>query len=137
MAVAQKPLLLIQARNLTTGLALPAMLTDDEGTLIYFNDAAGALLGQRYEDVGQVPREEWAREYGPFDDDDRPLAADLLPLAKALRGGRPAQGRFRARLGDRGLQEVEVSALPLVEAGEYEGSLVVFWPVEDAAEGTT
>lgn len=137
MAVAQKPLLLIQARNLTTGLALPAMLTDDEGTVIYFNDAAGALLGRRFEDVGQMPREEWAREYGPFDDDDRPLAADSLPLAKALRDGRPAQGRFRARLGDRGLQEVEVSALPLVESDEYEGSLVVFWPVEEAAEGTT
>jgi PAS domain-containing protein len=134
MAVAQKPLLLIQARNLTTGLELPALLTDDEGTMLYFNEAAGALLGRRFEDVGQKPREEWAREYGPFDDDDRPIAADSLPLAKALRGGRPAQGRFRARLGEQGLREVEVSALPLVEADEYEGSLVVFWPVEDAAD---
>jgi hypothetical protein len=35
------------------------------------------------------------------------------------------------------LREVEVSALPLLEPGNFEGALVVFWPVEDAASGMT
>jgi PAS domain-containing protein len=127
-----KPLLLIQARNLITNLALPAFLTDTDGALLFFNDAAAAQLGRPFEEVGRLPREEWAREFGPYDDDGHPLAADELPLGRALMEGRPAQGRFRARL-DGELREVEVSALPLLEPGYFEGALLAFWPVEDAA----
>lgn len=136
MAVKQQPLLLIQARNLITDLALPALLTDEEGRLLFYNEAAGALLGRRFEEVGPLNRDEWAHEYGPFDAEGRAIAADSLPLGKALRGGRPAQGSFMVRLGERGLQEVEVSALPLVDIDRYDGSLILFWPVEDAAPGT-
>ncbi len=137
MAVEHQPLLLIQARNLITNLALPAFLTDPDGRLLFFNDAAAAVLGRRFEEVGQLPQEVWARDIGPFDDQGRPLADGSLPLAMALRNGHPAQGRFHVRLGESGLREVEVSALPLLEPGFYEGALVVFWPVEDAAPETT
>jgi PAS domain-containing protein len=135
MAVEHQPLLLIQARNLITNLALPAFLTDPDGRLLFFNDAAAEVLGRRFEEVGQLPQDEWAREIGPYGDDGTPLAVDSLPLARALRDGHPAQGRFRARL-ETGLREVEVSALPLLEPGFYEGALVVFWPIEDAAPET-
>jgi PAS domain-containing protein len=137
VSVQHQPLLLVQARNLITNLALPALLTDPEGRLLFFNDAAAALLGRSFEEVGRLSREEWAREVGPFDEEGQPLAADSLPLAGALRGGRPAQGRFRARLGESGMTEVELSALPLLEPGNFEGALVVFWPVEAAAPDTT
>lgn len=137
MTVKHQPLLLIQARNLITSLALPAFLADPDGRLLFFNDAAAALLGRRFEEVGPLPQEEWAREIGPFDEDGTPLATDHLPLATALREGHPAQGRFHIRLGEDGLREVEVSALPLLEPDFYEGALVVFWPVEDAAPETT
>ena len=136
MPVRQQPLLLIQARNLITDLALPALLTDDEGRLLFYNEAAGALLGRRFEEVGPMDRDQWAHEYGPFDDEGRALAADSLPLGKALRSGRPAQGDFRVRLGDAGLKRVEVSALPLIDNQRFDGSMIVFWPVEDAAPGT-
>ncbi len=137
MTVQHQPLLLIQARNLITNLALPAFLTDPDGQLLFYNDAAAELLGRRFEEVGRLAQEEWAHQVGPFDEQGRPIATDSLPLASALREGHPAQGRFHASLGEQGLKEVEVSALPLVEPGNYEGALVVFWPVEDAASGTT
>lgn len=133
-AVQHQPLLLIQARNLITNLALPAFLTDPDGRLLFFNDAAAELLGRRFEEVGPLPRDEWAREIGPFDDQGRPLATDHLPLATALREGHPAQGRFHLRVGGRDLREVEVSAVPLVEPSNHEGALVLFWPVEAAPE---
>ena len=119
-----KPLLLVQARNLITNLALPALLTDADGQLLFFNDAAAALLGRGFEEVGRLPREDWAREVGPFDDQGRALLADSAPIVSALRSGRPAHGRFRARLGEAGVAEVEVSALPLLEPGHFEGALV-------------
>jgi PAS domain-containing protein len=137
VAVDYQPLLLIQARNLITSLALPAFLADPDGRLLFFNDAAAAVLGRRFEEVGQLPQEEWAREIGPFDEDGTPLAVDNLPLATALREGHPAQGRFQVRLAEGVMREVEVSALPLLEPDFYEGALVVFWPVEDAAPETT
>lgn len=137
MADEHQRLLLVQARNLITNLALPAVLTDPQGRLLFFNDAAGVILGRRFEEVGRLPREEWAPQIGPFDEQGRPVATDSLPLGVALRSGRPAQGRFRVRFGDGDLRDVEVSAIPLVEPGYYEGVLLVFWPVEDAATGST
>ena len=128
-------LLLVQARNLITNLALPAVLTDADGQLLFFNDAAAVLLGRRFEEVGRQAREEWAQEIGPFDDHGRPVATDHLPIANALRSGRPAQGRFHLRLAG-GQQEVEVSALPLIEPEFLEGVLLVFWPIEQAAPGS-
>ncbi|MDX6642911.1 MAG: hypothetical protein QOD76_873 [Solirubrobacteraceae bacterium] len=138
MAADAQPLLLVQARNLITNLALPALLTDTDGGLLFFNDAAAAELGRGFEEIGPLPRDEWAREVGPFDDEGKPIAADGLPLGRALREGRPAQGRFHVRLGaEAEPQEVEVTALPLLEPGNFEGALLIFWRVEQAAPGTT
>jgi PAS domain-containing protein len=136
MAVQSQRLLIVQARNLITNLALPAALTDAEGQLLFFNDAAGELLGRRFEEVGRLSREDWAREIGPFDDQGRAVATDELPIANVVNTGRPAQGRYHLRLDRQELREVEVSALPLAEPGFLEGVLLVFWPVEHAAVGS-
>ena len=42
---AQKPLELILARNLLSSISTPAFLVSDHGTLMFYNEAAGALLG--------------------------------------------------------------------------------------------
>lgn len=128
------PLLLIQARNLITNLALPAFLTDPEGTLLYFNDAAAVVLGRRFEEVGPLLREEWGREIGPFDGAGQPLAVDHAPLAQALRTGKPTHARVWIRFREEEVRQVDVSVLPLLEPGHFEGALVAFWPVEDGAE---
>jgi len=127
-----KPLLLIQARNLITNLALPGFLTDRDGGLLFFNDAAAEFLGQGFEEVGPLPRERWARQFGPFDDDGCPLAADNHPFARSLRDGRPVQGRFRLALGSDKPEQVELSAIPMLDPDHFEGALIVFWPVEAA-----
>ena len=92
VAVDHQPLLLIQARSLITNLALPAILVDPDGRLLFFNDAAAVLLRCRFEEVGRLAQEEWAREIGPFDEAGKPLAVDHQPLAMALQEGHPAQG---------------------------------------------
>jgi PAS domain-containing protein len=131
--VTPKPLLLVQARNLITNLALPGFLTDRDGGLLFFNDAAAEVLGRRFEEVGPLPRERWAREIGPFDEEGCPLATDDHPFAQVLRSGRPALGRFRFNLGDGSLREVEVSAIPMLVPEHFEGALIMFWLVEDSA----
>lgn len=136
MSTVAQPLLLIQARNLISNLALPALLIGRDGGLLFFNEAAAAVLGRAFEEVGRLSRDEWAHDIGPFDGEGRPLAADHLPIAQAVVRGQPAQGRFCVRLKE-GMHDVEVSALPLVEPRQYEGALIVFWPVERAEPGTT
>jgi PAS domain-containing protein len=128
------PLTLILARNLAENVRLAAFLTDVEGSLVFFNETAGELVGAPFEEVGPLAQEEWAERFGPFDADGQPAALDSLPLALTVREGRPSQGRFHVRTASDALLEVEVSALPLIAADGFHGALVLFWPAVQAAE---
>jgi PAS domain-containing protein len=124
----QKPLELILARNFLTSLSTPAFLVDESGTLIFYNEAAGAMLGISFEEAGRMPAEEWLQAVGPFDDDGEPLPLEEIPTTKALRQGHPAHGRFEIRSvrGDR--FDIESSALPIVTEGGQPGAMILFWP---------
>ena len=50
----QKPLELILARNLMSALSTPAFLVDEGGILVFYNEAAGMLLGKSWEELGTV-----------------------------------------------------------------------------------
>jgi PAS domain-containing protein len=104
---------------------------DPDGVLVFFNDAAGELIGRRFEDVGRLRREEWAAEFGPFDAFDKLIPPDELPTTLALRKGLPAHGRFRVRARDE-MVEMDVSALPLSTADGFKGAIVALWPVNHA-----
>ena len=61
----QKPIELILARNLLSSLTTPAFLVDEIGALVFFNEAAGVLVGRRFEETGQMEASVWVREFGP------------------------------------------------------------------------
>ena len=124
--VAEQPLELILARNLVSIVSLAALLVDVDGRIVFFNDAAAEIVGSPFEEIGTLSRDEWNARYGPFDDRGNPLVADELPLAVAVREGRPAYARFRVR-GERGLMEVEAGALPLLGPAGYHGAMIFFW----------
>jgi PAS domain-containing protein len=124
---AQKPLELILARNLLTSLSTPAFLVDVSGALIFYNEAAGALLGISFEESGRMPAEEWSHAVGPFGDEGSPIPIEELPTTKALRQGRPAHGGFRVRSVKGEEYEIESTALPIVADGGQEGAMIFFW----------
>jgi PAS domain-containing protein len=125
--MATQPVEQILARNLVSGITLAAFLVDPDGVLLFFNDAAGELIGRRFEEVGRLRREEWSSEFGPFDEFGKLMPTDSLPLTVALREGLPAHDRFRVSVADDELVEVDVSALPLATADGFKGAIVVFW----------
>jgi PAS domain-containing protein len=125
--MASQPLELILARNLISGITLSAFLVDPDGVLVFFNDAAGELVGRRFDEVGRLRREEWSSEFGPFDEFGKLMPTEDLPLTIALRQGLPAHDRFRVSSRDDELIEVDVSALPLSTADGFKGAIVVFW----------
>jgi PAS domain-containing protein len=123
-----RPLQLILARNLLSSLSTPAFLVDAAGNLLFFNEAAGALLGRRYEETGQMAALEWTATFGPFDDDGRPIPYDQVPLTHALRGNRPSHGGYRIRSAGGVEHAIEASALPLIGDQNFHGAIVIFWP---------
>lgn len=130
-----QPVELILARNLISAVELAGFIVASDGVVVFFNDAAGKLIGRRFEEVGRLDRHQWTSEFGPFDEFGQLLPTDSLPLTEALREGLPANGRFHVRVRDEELIEVEVSALPLVTANGFQGAMVVFWHATDDHDG--
>lgn len=128
----QKPLQLILARNLLTSLSTPAFLVDEAGALVFFNEAAGELLGKRFEEVGGLSGEDWIALFGPFDAAGEPMRLEEVSLTRQLRSGRPAHDSFHIRAFDGELHDMEVSALPIVTADKdtSRGAMIFFWPAE-------
>jgi PAS domain-containing protein len=131
----QRPLELILARNLMSALSTPAFLVDEGGLLVFYNEAAGVLLGKRFEELGTVGPGEWGSLFGPFDEAGEPIPYDELPLVVAVRNGRPAHAEFAIRAADGALHPVEVSAFPILTPHGSQGAIAVFWPAEDGDSG--
>jgi PAS domain-containing protein len=126
-----RPLELILARNLLTSLTTPAFLIDADGEVAFYNEAAGTLLGRRFEDSGPLSAEQWTRTFGPVDDAGEPIPFTELPLTRRLSRNRPAHDRFALRPLDGGHRLIEASALPILGSGGYRGAIVVFWPADE------
>ena len=131
----QRSLELILARNLLSSISTPAFLVDADGVLVFYNEAAGGLLGRRFEEAGKMSAEEWGAAFGPFDNHGQPIPFERLPLTIALREGRPAHAShcIHSHTGEQ--HDIEVSALPLVSTdGGFRGALAIFWPMAEAQE---
>jgi PAS domain-containing protein len=131
----QKPLELILARNLIAALSTPAFLVDEGGLLVFYNEAAGALLGKGFEEVGTVGPQEWGALFGPFGENGEPIPYDELPLVLAVRDDRPAHAELESRAAGGERRRIEASAFPIQTAHGTRGAIAVFWPTSpDGAE---
>ena len=90
----QKPIELILLRHLADRLALPVILVDNAGNLVFFNPAAEALLGIADDWTEEAPFEEIAPHYCPTDAEGRPVSPEQMPVVVALRERRPQQARL-------------------------------------------
>jgi len=133
--VTQRPLELILARNLMSALSTPAFLVDEGGLLVFYNEAAGMLLGKRFEELGTVGPQEWGSLFGPFDESGAPIPYDDLPIVRAIRAGRPAHAEMTVRSTDGTEHDVEVSAFPILTAHGSQGAIAVFWPSLASSNG--
>jgi PAS domain-containing protein len=129
MTPSQKPLELILARNLLTSISTPSFLVDGAGTMVFYNEAAAALLGRSFEEAGQMTAEEWLATFGPFTREGDTLELDEISLTQAIQDGQPAHGSFRIRTARNDQQTVEAAAFPLVaSANGSSGAMIMFWP---------
>ena len=127
MASEEPALQMILARNFIAAIMTPVFIVDPDGRMTFFNEAAGHLIGRRFEETGRLTREEW-NEIGPVDEGGRPVPSDRRPMTVALREGRPAHGRFRMKTDQGILMDVDTSAVPLMAGDESLGAIVAFVP---------
>jgi PAS domain-containing protein len=132
----QKPLELILARNLLTSISTPAFLLDSDAAVVFYNEAAAALLGRSFEDAGRMSAEQWTAAFGPFDSDGAPIEVDSLAPTEAIRAGRPAHGKFTIRAADGKRVAIEASAFPIVASEEgSSGAMIFFWALSGNGGG--
>ena len=132
----QKPLELILARNLLTSISTPAFLLDDEAAVVFYNEAAGALLGRSFEETGRMEAEQWTRAFGPFDRQGNPVEVDALATTDAIRHGRPTHASFTIRSAGGEQRTIEASAFPIVASEEgSSGAMILFWPLSENGDG--
>ena len=128
----QRPLELILARNLLASLSTPAFLVNQPGDIIFYNDAAGVLLGRRFEETGAMPAQDWLNAFGPVDENGDPIPLEEQPLTLALRAGRPGHAHHRIRSLGGDERQVEVSGVPVIGADGFQGAMIFFWVADGA-----
>ena len=126
--MSQRRVEVILTRMLASYLATPMLVIDPQGTLLYFNEAAEALLGKRFEETGEVPAYQWHTILSATNRHGVPLSAEQLPLMETLTTRLPAFGNFWIRKSGDEQRHVEAMALPLIGAGDGElGAVVILW----------
>lgn len=106
-------------------------ITDAVGNLLFYNVAAEAVLGVRFDEAGEMPAEQLDDLFETENLDGSPMPAEELPLLKALTTWTPSHGPVRIRAHDRIWREIEVTAIPLIGEGERRlGALAMFWELE-------
>lgn len=121
----QRNLVLILARSFASHLATAVFLVDAQGSVIYFNEAAERLLGQRFVEGHGMTALEYTKLFEPTD-----LQGNRIPVFETPLGVRrePAHAELTLRGADGVVRPIEATAFPLLaHAGEPVGAIAIFW----------
>jgi PAS domain S-box-containing protein len=129
--MAQQPIELILFRQLATSLAVPVVLVDPDGDIVFINEAAERVLGIRLEDFDVLAFATWTTAFHPRNAAGKLMKADELPLVTAVRERRPAHGPLVIYGADGIERTIEVTAFPLEGGrGRLLGGVEMFWETE-------
>lgn len=124
----QKSLALIRAREVATNLAIPMVVLDPDGTIVFFNRSAESLFGRPFEEAGELPAGEWAASFTPEEADGTPIPMRDLPAGVALTRRTPNHRSIHYRDPQGVRHEIEVTAFPLMgREGELYGAVTIVW----------
>jgi PAS domain-containing protein len=123
-----EPVEVILLRQWASYLNLPIWIMDDRGSLIFYNEAAEALIGRRFEESGEIAVEDLAAVFSTRDETGAPLGPGDLPISVALMERRPSHRRLLFEGLDGRQRLVEITAFPITGlAGRSHGAVAIFW----------
>ena len=115
-------------RQLASYLAIPIFIVGPDENLLFYNEAAGVLVGRRYDEVGAIALRELSTRFHVVAEDGSPLATDELAITGALRDRRPGHDRVKFEALDGTWRTVEATAFPLDgQGGRHLGAVAIFW----------
>ena len=119
---------IILMRQLASYLAVPIFIVDVEGSVLFYNEPAEAIVGGRFDETGQLTLKELSDRMAVTTDDGEPVPLQHLPLATALEKRRAAHQGFWIRGLDGVSRRIEVTAFPLEgQGGRHLGAVAIFW----------
>lgn len=121
---------LILARQLASSLAMPIVIVDAAGVLIYWNEPAELLLGIRFEETGEIPAHVWRQQFAVSDAERQLIPQQEWPLVIALTQQRPVSRTIWIRTPSGSWRQVNWTSVPFIaQGGEFLGVQSVFWEV--------
>jgi PAS domain-containing protein len=124
----QQPIEIILLRRWASHMAMPVWIAGEKGELLYYNEPAEELLGQRFDEAGEMPLRDLPSIFHVSAPDGEPLGPADLPLAKALNERQPAHQRVRITALDGATRLLDITEVPLlVQGGTYLGAMALFW----------
>ncbi|MGH2453713.1 MAG: PAS domain-containing protein [bacterium] len=122
----------IMMRHLAGYLAMPILLFDPEGNLLYYNKPAEAIYGRPLAE-SEMRSEGWVRTIPLFDEDGSPIPPHARPMTVALKEHHPVHRRLRISDLEGASRRIESTAFPLEGQGRRGlGGVVIFWELEPA-----
>lgn len=124
------PIQIILLRQLGGYLSVPMFLVDPKGDLLFYNEPAEVILGQRFDETGAMSADKWSSAFIPVDEGGDPVPPENLPLMISIAERRPAYRRFFIRGLDGVVRHVEVASIPIVGLqDDFLGAVALFWEV--------
>lgn len=123
---------IILNRQLAECMSIPVFITDVDGNLLFYNEPAEEVLGQRYEDTGEMPVAVWGTIFKNKDEEGNPLPAEELPLVKTLTHHLPHHKTFWIESLNGKAVKISVTAYPIIgRADTFLGAVALFWTPSD------
>jgi len=124
----QKHLVLILAREFAAELAVPVVVNDIDGRLVYFNEAAEEVVGRPFAEIGEMPMDEFSASFTQRTRNHSPLSEEKRPTRIALEERRAAHEQLWVLSRDGVDRQIAITAFPLfAEADEFVGIVGIFW----------
>jgi PAS domain-containing protein len=124
----QKAVEIILMRQLASYLAMPIMLFDPAGNLLFYNEPVETIIGRRFDETGEIPLEEW---YGIIEltaEDGSPLPLEARPLVIALQTQQATHRAVWFKKSDGSRAQIEITAFPLEGQGARRlGVVAILW----------
>lgn len=131
--MAQKAVELILMRQLASYLAMPIMLFDPEGTLLFYNEPAESIMGRRFDETGELTMKEWYALFEITAEEGVALPLESRPVVIALQKRQAAHRKCWLRAADGVRRQIEVTAFPLEGQGaRHLGAVVILWEAQPA-----
>lgn len=122
------PVEVILLQRIADRLAIPTIITNAEGRLIFYNPPAEGLIGRPFSELGSVDLSDWYDAFQPTDLDGSRIKLEDHPLYIARSQLQPSFGGFLYQGLDGVRRRIEGAAFPLVgQCDRQLGAVGFFW----------